>query len=155
MNNLSISPKLLNFKLTMNSVLKKLDVMIESELKNNNTDNAQIIRNCTNVIVNKIDEIEKEEQSTLNDIIKTTIEDKLYENNSLITDDLIEKIRYYIESEKAEVISDLTNIIVDELKDHGIINYENESKMVNIVYNIEEEIEDQISIILHDNGMGL
>ena len=155
MNNLSISPKLLNFKVTMNSVLKKLDVMIESELKNNNTDNAQIIRNCTNVIVNKIDEIEKEEQSTLNDIIKTTIEDKLYENNSLITDDLIEKIRYYIESEKAEVISDLTNIIVDELKDHGIINYENESKMVNIVYNIEEEIEDQISIILHDNGMGL
>ena len=155
MNNLSISPKLLNFKVTMNSVLKKLDVMIESELKNNNTDNAQIIRKCTNVIVNKIDEIEKEEQSTLNDIIKTTIEDKLYENNSLITDDLIEKIRYYIESEKAEVISDLTNIIVDELKDHGIINYENESKMVNIVYNIEEEIEDQISIILHDNGMGL
>ena len=155
MNNLSISPKLLNFKVTMNSVLKKLDVMIESELKNNNTDNAQIIRNCTNVIVNKIDEIEKEEQSTLNDIIKTTIEDKLYENNRLITDDLIEKIRYYIESEKAEVISDLTNIIVDELKDHGIINYENESKMVNIVYNIEEEIEDQISIILHDNGMGL
>ena len=155
MNNLSISPKLLNFKVTMNSVLKKLDVMIESELKNNNTDNAQIIRNCTNVIVNKIDEIEKEEQSTLNDIIKTTIEDKLYENNSLITDDLIEKIRYYIESEKAEVISDLTNIIVDKLKDHGIINYENESKMVNIVYNIEEEIEDQISIILHDNGMGL
>ena len=155
MNNLSISPKLLNFKVTMNSVLKKLDVMIESELKNNNTDNAQIIRNCTNVIVNKIDEIEKEEQSTLNDIIKTTIEDNLYENNSLITDDLIEKIRYYIESEKAEVISDLTNIIVDKLKDHGIINYENESKMVNIVYNIEEEIEDQISIILHDNGMGL